>query len=514
MKVKYVLSNPKNMVWRDDSEFVSWDEFYVAADIKDKTVTSNDGRLSESHTANYLHLTDLFINNKFVERNAGDGECSNPALITRDGTSETAPEKNICEYIEIGNAGVAAAHDVNFVATIPSGLSRVETSNIQCQVLANGSRGNTECGESFYYDDQKRIVTGKIKQIRNGGKVVLIVPGKAVDYSSSWKSIARLPKTEGWVERIQPTNTSEQNFGIKGNDAAITKVASIHTATVGDEFTYTITARNPESGEYIKNVSITDKLPESFYYLGTRDIIFNGGANFGEKNTEASIIENINGAETKVDENLAAEKRPIKNRDGKLEWGKFTLPIGSSVSITFAVKVKNAYTCSETVHNSATMHYSLQNDIAHTREYRGDLVGLDTDDVDLTGCTEILANTDFVTMRQEVRDGKAVLVPNEQNVLENDRIFTPRSTEIRPENVNISVTDIRNLDKRLLYIGSTAGISSRGSEKMSNGFKLGNRLEGIGGITPTNVNAGISVFDYRPLPDFSVNDTGFATWKS
>lgn len=513
MKVRYILSNPHDIVVNyENSSWLSYEKFYVKAELNQNKFTSNDGTLSREIDLNHIWMNDTYINNKFVERNPGDGECENPNLMNRDGTSETAPGKNMCAYVEVGNAGVAHANYFDFRSTIPNGLTNIDVSSIKCIVLA-GEREGTKCGEDFYFDPDTRILSGKIEKMTVGGKVMFMVPGRTVDYSSSWKSINTVTPPSGWHERLPDTNRSEQSFSIKGTDPSITKSSSVRTAMMGDEFTYTITARNPDSGESLKKVRITDLIPSSFYYAGTRDIVMTGGASAESQEEKPSLVEEISGQNISVDESIDGWKRPIRNTDKHIEWGTFNMPVNSSVTISFKVRVKESYSCSEIIHNSAYLHYSLQNNIASTRVYDGTLVGFETDDVELIGCKELTAHTDIVELSGTVRNGKATLVPDTYNILENDTVYSPALTQLNPRESSIKVVNIRQLNKQLLYAGASTGISSKGIKQMTGGFKYGNRLEGIGGVTPIDKNTGITIFDYNELPDLNIDEEGNITWK-
>lgn len=193
-------------------------------------------------------------------------------------------------------------------------MTNINPSEIVCTATAGGD--STICGNNFYFDPDTRILHGNIDYLPNGGKVVVSIPGRTIDYSSSWKSTNTITMPSGWWERLPDTNRSEQSFSITGTDPSITKSSSVHTATMGDEFDYTITMRNPNSGESLKNVKITDLVPDSFYYIGTNDIILTGNAAAENPNpNRESISENISGKNIAVDANIAAWKRPIKNNE-------------------------------------------------------------------------------------------------------------------------------------------------------------------------------------------------------
>lgn len=105
MKVRYKLSNLKVQKYLQDQANLLFENYYSSATFDQNVYTSNDGRLSigDDHV-NHVYLVDAYINNKFVERKPGDGECINPEMMSRDGTAQTAPNKNMCLYTEIGNA--------------------------------------------------------------------------------------------------------------------------------------------------------------------------------------------------------------------------------------------------------------------------------------------------------------------------------------------------------------------------------------------------------------------------
>lgn len=153
------------------------------------------------------------------------------------------------------------------------------------------------------------------------------------------------------------------------------------------------------------------------------------------------------------------------------------VPAGGAVSVSFKVRVKETYSCSNIIHNSAWTHYTLQNNISSTRVYEGSLVGFDLEDVELIGCKEFTANTDIIHLTQTIRNNKSTLVPDTYNILENDTIYSPLLTNLSPREVTIKTANIRNLNKQLLYVGSSDGISTKGINQMTGGFKLGNRLE-------------------------------------
>lgn len=123
--------------------------------------------------------------------------------------------------------------------------------------------------------------------------------------------------------------------------------------------------------------------------------------------------------------------------------------------------MKPTFSCLDIKHNSATFTFTKTNNVAGNVVYQGDLVGLDAEDVELVGCEEILANADFIEARQTLKDGRLAFSPETFNILENDRSFAPLETTISPRNVSIRIIDRRNLDKRLLYKGSSLGISSK-----------------------------------------------------
>lgn len=320
MTVRYKLSNVRDVIGYEESDrWISWEKFLVDAALDENRFTSNDGSLSDSEEGNIVYFNDVYINNKFVAKNPNDGNCENPQLIAREGQSEMRPGQNMCSYIEIGNAGRANAIRTPFAATIPHGLAVVDASNIKCVVFSNGD-GETQCGGNFYFDAEKRQIIGTIDRIANGGRVFIVIPGKTVDYSSTWKSIAVLPKQSGFYERIPETNTSEQNYSIQGEGPSIQKSSSVRTATVNDEFTYTIIAKNSNSNaEVLNNAKILDKLDNSFIYVGTEDIIFTGGATISQTE-KPSLVENIGGNSVTLDENLRANYRPTRLADGTLEW--------------------------------------------------------------------------------------------------------------------------------------------------------------------------------------------------
>lgn len=137
------------------------------------------------------------------------------------------------------------------------------------------------------------------------------------------------------------------------------------------------------------------------------------------------------------------------------------MPVGGSVTISLKVKVKESYSCQEIIHNSAWTHYTRQNNVASTRSYIGNLVGFDLEDIELIGCKEITANTDIIKTRHEVRDGKTVVVPDTFNIFENDTVYAPAKTNISARDITAKVENIRNLDKEILYLGSSDGISSK-----------------------------------------------------
>lgn len=139
--------------------------------------------------------------------------------------------------------------------------------------------------------------------------------------------------------------------------------------------------------------------------------------------------------------------------------------------------MKEAFSCSDTIHNSAWTHYTLQNNVTYTRAYQGDLVGFDAEDVELIGCKEITANTDMITLSRVVKNDKSVLIPNTFNIIENDTIHAPLKTTLAANLISIKPANIRNIQKELLYVGSSDGISSRGIARMTEKFKTGNRLE-------------------------------------
>lgn len=512
MKVRYTLSNPQVKSFIHTDGKAAYEHIVSRARLNQNTFTSNDGTLQREGNYNHIWMNDTYINNKFVERAAGDGECINPALMTREGTAQTTPNKNMCLYVEVGNAGLADANNFTFTSTIPHGLTNINPSEIKCTVTAGGD--TTICGDELYFDPDTRILTGKIAKMKTGGKIVVSVPGRTVDYSSSWKSVNKILPPSGWFERLPDTNISEQSFSINGTDPSITKSASVRTATVGDEFDYTISMRNPDSGESLKNVKITDLIPDSFYYVGTNDIILTGNASAENASPNRdSITENISGQNIAVDADIDAWKRPIKNDEKKLEWGTFAVPVGGSVTVSLRVRVKESYSCSEIIHNSAWTHYSLQNNIAATRAYEGSLVGFDLEDIELIGCKEITANTDIVELNQVVRNGKATFVPDTYNIIENDTLYSPGLTSLSARDYSIKVANIRQLNKQLLYAGASTGISSKGINQMTGGFKYGNRLQGIGGVTPIDKNVGITVFDYNELPDLAIDENGNITWR-
>lgn len=513
MKVRYTLSNPRVKSFIHSANNVAFENIHANARLNQNTFTSNDGTLSRVANYNHIWMNDTYINNKFVERGVGDGECINPALMTRNGTAQTTPNKNMCLYVEVGNAGVADANNFTFTSTIPHGLTNINPSEIKCTVTAGGD--TTICGDELYFDPETRILTGKIAKMKTGGKVVISIPGRTVDYSSSWKSVNKILPPSGWFERLPDTNISEQSFSIVGSDPSITKSASVRTATVGDEFDYTITMRNPDSGESLKNVKITDLIPDSFYYVGTNDVILTGNARAENANPNRnSLTESISGQNIDVDADIDAWKRPIRNDEKKLEWGTFAVPSGGSVTISLKVRVKEVYSCSEIIHNSAWAHYTLQNNISAVRSYDGSLVGFDLEDIELIGCKEILAKTDIVNLSQTVRNGKNTLVPDAFNILENDGVYSPGLNGIRADDVTIKVANIRTLNKQLLYAGSSDGISSKGADKMTGGFKIGNRLAGKGGVTPLDRDIGITIFDYNELPNLQIDEQGNITWKN
>lgn len=191
---------------------------------------------------------------------------------------------------------------------------------MRCTVLAGGDNG-TQCGDDIYFDDATRSLKGTIKFIPNGGKVMLSIPGRTIDYSSSWKSVNTVTVPDGYHERLPDTNSSEQSFTIVGSDPSIVKSANVRTVTTNEEFDYTITMRNPTSGETLKNVKITDKIPASFYYVGTKDVNLTGNAT-AENNSpdRPSLNETISGKQVPVDASIDAWKRPVYNDEQKLEW--------------------------------------------------------------------------------------------------------------------------------------------------------------------------------------------------
>lgn len=312
MKVRYVLDNPRIITFDHSTTRGLYEEIIANAILQSSIYASNDGRLRVSERYNHIYLTDAYINTKFVIKNVADGECVNPTLMDRDGVSQATPNTNLCLYTEIGNAGVAEAHDFPFVTTVPAGLTNINPSEITCTVRAGGE--NTICGNDIYFDPDTRELRGTIKKLPNGGKVTITLPGRTVDYSSSWKSISTIMVPSGWYERLPETNRSEQNFSIAGNDPSISKSVSVRAATAGDQFDYTIVMRNPNSGESLKNVKITDLLPDSFYYMGTNDIDLRGGATAENPSiSRDSLVENISGSSEAVDADIDAWKRPIRN---------------------------------------------------------------------------------------------------------------------------------------------------------------------------------------------------------
>lgn len=70
----------------------------------------------------------------------------------------------------------------------------------------------TECGNNFSFDPVTRKISGTIKNLPKDGKVSFIIPGKSINYSSSWKSTNKTTVPNGWWERITGTNQSEQSF--------------------------------------------------------------------------------------------------------------------------------------------------------------------------------------------------------------------------------------------------------------------------------------------------------------
>lgn len=513
MVVKYTLSDPHEVSGYDrDTRDILWERFFSSTTLPTNKFTSNSGNLSAEEWANALYVNDTQINNIFVAR--GSVECNNSDLLARQqGDGTIAPGRDMCLFVKIQNTGRAEASNMPFAATVPQGMTNIDVSKIQCVVTNAGSSAETACGENFYFDQEKRQIRGEIAHIADKGSVAIIIPGRTVDYTSTWQSVGMIPKQSGWLEREPATNTVYGNYKVQGKGASIEKSTSTRTATAGDEFTYVISARNDGTeAERIQNVKITDKIDKNFYYIKTNKITLQGGATISEAE-KPSLVDIIDGQETILDADTPANHRPTRSVDGIYEWGEFMLPPNANVSIEFTVRVKPIYSCLETIHNSATMHYAKMNNVAMSVTYDGTLVGLDAEDVNLIGCKEMLANADIIEATQTIKNGKTAFDPESYNVLENDSVYNPLLSTVSHRDVSIRVVDRKNLDKRLLYMGSSSGISSQGADKMSGGFTTGNRLAGIAGVDPVDKNNGINVFDYKELPDLVVDTEGNATWR-
>ncbi len=110
---------------------------------------------------------------------------------------------------------------------MPDGVTDVEAQNINCSTSGGGS---TECGEDFTFNPDTRKLSGTIKRIDYQGKVIFSIPGKSVDYSSSWSSAGEVHPSNGFIERIPSTNFSNQGFSVEGFDPFISKSVDKHLA--------------------------------------------------------------------------------------------------------------------------------------------------------------------------------------------------------------------------------------------------------------------------------------------
>ena len=177
-------------------------------------------------------------------------------------------------------------------------------------------------------------------------------------------------------ERIPNTNKEKFSFAVEGRDPNVTKIVDRHDALPKDEATYTVTVRNPTTGDRLVDGYIEDILPKEFEYLSTLRVDTLGG----------SIR---NGAL------LAAKTEKLPTGETKIIWDGFTVPAGGSVSIQFKIKVNEHVACRPTpFHNSAFFYYTIGNSGQKSmRFYRGELPGLVQEDLTVI-CTQIHAKED------------------------------------------------------------------------------------------------------------------------
>lgn len=143
------------------------------------------------------------------------------------------------------------------------------------------------------------------------------------------------------------------------------------------------------------------------------------------------------------------------------------MPAKSSIVITFKVRVRENHSCFAPISNSGIVNYTTPNGSQDSRSYQGDLVGLEQDDIKITGCSEIQANRDYIKLTNNLVGSIYILQPKTYSSIGNDIILSPNSGSIDPNSVNISPVNLSKLDIRLLYEGSSTGVSSLGESDMT-----------------------------------------------
>ena len=220
----------------------------------------------------------------------------------------------------------------------------------QCATLANGG---------IAWDAASRKLSINTPVLAAGSSVVYTVLGKAEDRAGVWNNVAKLSfSSDDFIDVNLSSNTSNVEFTINGTEPTVLKSTSDPIiAYAGAPVRYNISVSNPPNGNGVANATLTDVLPAGFTLESVGAPVLTGAATYSA--TQAPQV----GAAT-------------------LDWGVFTLPPGTSVSVDFVAKSSSSLTCSATaiINNSATLNYA-NGSTALSATYDGAAAGHTRDDV-------------------------------------------------------------------------------------------------------------------------------------